>query len=98
MPRTPNTNLLRSTLASLLERSEPATKAELGVSDYYIKRLLGDNHLKLVDTVKNINAETGKPDRGHPANRYGLTPNGRKVAKRFVARNSQAEASETATA
>jgi hypothetical protein len=97
MPRKPNTNLLKSTLAGLLDRDQPATKAELGISDYYIGKLLGASHLKIVGTRKNVNPETGEADRGHPANLYGLTPNGRKVAKRFAARNAQTEG-ETATA
>lgn len=99
--RQPNTQLLKSTLAALLDRSEPATKADLAVSDYYIGKLLGASHLKIVGTRKVTNPETGKADRGHPANLYALTPNGRKVAKRFVARNAQVEApveGETATA
>lgn len=92
MPRTADTTILKAKLAELLESDEPLSKNDLGISDYFIGKLTGANHVRVVGTRKVVNPETGQPDRGHPANLYGLTPNGRKVAKRFVARNAAQEA------
>lgn len=96
MPRTADTTILKQKLAELHASEQPLTKNDLGISDYFVGKLTGARHVKVVGTRKVVNAETGKADRGHPANLYGLTPNGRKVAKRYLARNAQAQEAQTA--
>lgn len=92
MPRTADTTILKAKLAELHESDQPLSKNDLGISDYFVGKLTGAKHVKIVGTRKVVNPETGKADRGHPANLYGLTPNGRKVAKRYLARNAAQDA------
>jgi hypothetical protein len=102
MPRIANTAVLDATILRLAESDQPLTKQALGLSDYYIGKLakIEKPLVTVKATAKVVNAETGEPDRGHPANLYGLTKRGRDKARRLrqKAERNAAPVAETATA
>ena len=82
MARTPNTNILKSALASLT-KDGPQTQALLGLTQHYVTQLLKAGDAKIVTDEKVlVNFRTGK--RGRPALVYAATKKGRDKGRRIL--------------